>query len=410
MFELIPEGIILPRGMLSDIEETIIFNNKVTLIDNRVLVPTSFDFNVKLRDYQQEAVYNALSYSNGLIVSPAGSGKTMIGLSLCSFTNQKTLWLTHTKALANQVYNRLVGPNKVFSNIEEDDIGIIGGGKWSVGKFTISMIPTLVRNLDRLKEISREFGLVIIDECHHVPASTFIKVVECLPSYYMYGLTATPIRRDGLEDVMFPSIGNIVATVSRQRLIDNQYIYPPTVKYRNIRSEIYEGNDYHYIHDDLIIPNKHRSNIIIEDIIREAKEGHYCIVISTRKNYCDLLYESVRDVLGDKVAIAHGDHSDKHVNKIINKLSNKEINVLFSTSFKLGEGFDIPHLTRGFLVLPMRWSGSVEQVAGRLQRPSDNNKVILYDYVDYDISLLLHQFNIRCQTYHNLGMNVIEME
>jgi len=417
LYTLLPGGIQIPRGLLQTVEKLIINSNeRVQIIDRRVFSPASFDSNIVLRNYQKPAEEGMLTHPNGMLVAPAGSGKTMLGLNMCALTNQKTLWLTHTKPLAKQVKDRILGTEDdvdippAFKNIDEKkDIGLLGAGKWKIGdKFTVGIVQTLVRNLDKLQDIGKEFGLVIVDEAHHVPASTFSKVIGYFSSYYLYGLTATPIRRDKMEPMMFAMMGDPNAVISREAVKREKGIITPTVIVREVPSAPHGGNEYHTIISELVMTNEYRQQMIVQDVVREAKEGHYCIVVTTRKEYCETLHDLIKPH-HDKIGIADGDYTDKHNNEQVRLLANRDINVLITTINLLGEGFDVQHLDRGFFVLPFKWSGTVQQAVGRIQRSCEaTNKqdAILYDYVDVDIGILKNQFKYRLEAYKTLGMNI----
>jgi len=168
MYKSLPKGIVLPRGYLQLIEGSMVGKGLgLSIRDNRVLLPpVSVKSNIVLRSYQKQAKFALLSHSNGMLIAPAASGKTIMGLDIFASLHQSMLWLTHTNRLANQVIERIVGTEDtppIFSDVNKDEIGFIGGGKYSIGdRITIGMIPTLVRRLVDLPEIGRRFGLVII--------------------------------------------------------------------------------------------------------------------------------------------------------------------------------------------------------------------------------------------------------
>jgi superfamily II DNA or RNA helicase len=414
MYKSLPNGIVIPRGYLQIVEDTMIGQGLgLTVVDNRVLTPpVGVKSSIKLRPYQKNAKFDLLGHPNGMLVAPAASGKTVIGLDIFASVRQKLLWLTHTNRLANQVIERIVGTDEhmpMFPNIDESDIGFIGGGKEVIGDYiTIGMLQTLIRREHMLPKIGREFGLVIIDEAHHVPASTFLKVVEYFSSYYLYGLTATPYRRDRLEDVMFASVGLANAEIHRKKVKEKGAIITPTVIKRMVPSEKHSGNDYSFILREIIPFNNVRLEMIISDVVKEAEEGNYCITIGNRKAYCEMIFDRLKRGMPDKVVIATGDYSSKHNSEQVSKIDNGDVNVLVTTFELLGEGFDVPRLNRGFIVLPFRERSRVEQAVGRIQRTCEGKEdALLYDYVDENIGILENQFIHRALVYRSLGMRII---
>lgn len=413
MYTSLPNGIIIPRGWLQLIEGS--FINKgydVELHDSRILLePIDVRSAISLRSYQAPAKFDLLKHPNGVLVAPAGSGKTVMGLEIFASLRQRMLWLTHTKRLALQVRERILGTDKdppLLLDVTEDDIGTIGAGKWEIGnKITIALVQTLVRRSNDLSELGREFGLVIIDEVHHLPATTFLKVAQHFYAYYMYGLTATPYRRDKLENMMFAALGYPNATISRKDVKAADGIMTPKIVVRNIHSIVVTDNDYNKILSDHVIPNEQRSNTVVEDVVREAKAGNFCIVISTRKIYCEILHEKIFRYW-KKAGIANGDYPDKHNQSQVERLESGEITVLTTTFDLLGEGFDVKKLNRGFIALPFRERTRVEQAVGRIQRTCEGKTdALLYDYVDINIGILKNQFRARSFTYHMLGMREV---
>ena len=414
MYKSLPKGIVLPRGYLQLIEGSMVGKGLgLSIRDNRVLLPpVSVKSNIVLRSYQKQAKFALLSHSNGMLIAPAASGKTIMGLDIFASLHQSMLWLTHTNRLANQVIERIVGTEDtppIFSDVNKDEIGFIGGGKYSIGdRITIGMIPTLVRRLVDLPEIGRRFGLVIIDEAHHVPASTFLKVLEHFSSYYLYGLTATPYRRDKMEDIMFAGLGLANSVIHRKEVREKGGIITPIVVKRSVPAPVFDGNDFHYIIRELVLPNEQRRIMIVTDVLREAYKGNYCIVISTRKSYCESLFATINKHW-PKSAIATGDYTRKHNDEQVLKLESDEVTVLVTTFELLGEGFDVQKLNRGFIALPFREKARVEQSIGRIQRTCENKSdAIMYDYVDENIGILKNQYRHRAEVYRSLDIKVVE--
>ena len=248
---------------------------------------------------------------------------------------------------------------------------------------------------------------ILSSNCHHVPATTFLKVLQHFYTYYMYGLTATPYRRDKLEKMMFAVLGYPNATISRKDVKAADGIMTPKIVVRNIHSLVVTDNDYNKVLNDHVIPNEQRSDTVAEDVVREAKAGNFCIVISTRKIYCEILHEKILRYW-KKAGIANGDYPDKHNQSQVERLESGEITVLTTTFDLLGEGFDVKKLNRGFIALPFRERTRVEQAVGRIQRTcEDKIDALLYDYVDINIGILKNQFRARSFTYHMLGMREV---
>lgn len=404
LYTITPNGIVIPRGLIEFIENKLINKGyKFKITDKRMFGnPINVTSNIILKPSQKKAKSDILKYPNGMLIAPAGSGKTVIGIDMIASLKQKALWLTHTKALAKQAEDRMVS---MLNNISSEDIGHIGGGKCNTDSdIVIGMVQTLFRQSFKA---GGEFGLVILDECHHLPARTFLEVVGKFPSYYMYGLTATPYRRDGLEKVMFASIGNPLAIIDRKDVNAEKGIITPRLIIRKLISDPWVNNNYNYIIKHIIISNDKRSSLIAKDVINEANNNNYCIVISTRKNYCEILYNKIHKEVN--CGIATGNYSFKHNQSQIESIERGDINILITTFSLLGEGFDVRRLNRCFIALPFKGKAMVEQAIGRIQRTCEGkDDAIIYDYADMDIGILKNQFFRRLDIYESLGITSIE--
>ena len=368
---------------------------------------------INFRPYQSPAINQLLSTGpEGVLVSPAGSGKTVMGLSLIPITQQSTIWLTHTDRLFKQCHERC---QEFLPSIKPENIGLIGGGNWSVGNIlTIAMIPTLVQNIDKVIEMQNEFGLLILDECHHCPATTFTKIITNLNTYFMYGLTATPFRRDKLESLMFQCIGPVGATVNKKDVALHKGMVPPTIVYCGLnfgpRVEIANVST---IFEEFIVDNDKRNARIKNDVVNEAKKGNFCIVASGRKKHCEILHKMI-SAEWPRTGIATGKYSKKHVDEQVAAFDNKEITVLVTTPELLGEGFDVDFLNRLFVTTSFRTEARAEQLIGRIQRfHPDKKDSLVYEYIDENIGVLKNQYfsrNGACRynVYRRLGLHTID--
>jgi len=412
-FDILPDDSIrIPRGMRLPLFDMIDSSMEHTIIDERSYHGYD-DVNsavIKYRSYQERAMTAMYQAEEGLLVAPAGSGKTVLGLSMIPLYGQPCLWLTHTRALALQALERI---KQFLPSMEEDDVGLIGDGKWKQGRWiTVGLIPTLVRRPQEVHEMRNDYGLVVLDEAHHCPASTFLQVMSSLNPYFMYGLTATPYRRDKLEQLMFQTIGPEIIRIPVAEVEEVGGIIMPKVLYRTVTSKPVHGNNIQTILKDNIVANPKRNGLIVGDVLREATAGNYCIVVTDRKAHADILYELILKGW-EKTGIATGNYSKKYVKEQAELLNKKEITVLVCTFALLGEGFDVPFLNRVFITMPFRAEGKVEQVVGRIQRTADGKTdSIVYDYVDVNIGILENQFftksknDCRFNAYTRLGLKI----
>ena len=405
-----PDGYyIFPRGYLERLCTLLTeYGIKFSIIDKRAINPFTKEYthNISLRDYQIPALYNIVSTTNGVLEAPAGSGKTIIGICMILACKQKCLWIVHTKQLLFQFIDRL----KDKTSITDDDIGLIYEGKWDYSKpITVGLIQTLRTDYTKLEEIGNNFGLVIVDEAHHVPSYTFTEVISRLNPYYMYGLTATPFRSDGLEPLLFKYVGDIKYKIERSNL--QHSIITPKVLVKHLNTpNIPDEAPYHSI-IKAIVTSEFRNNIIVSDVIREANLKNICIVVTERVSHANLLYLKLKQ-FNDKVGVITGKNSKKERTSVLDLLYNKQLDILVCTSPLLGEGFDYPPLNRLFLAQPSRDPNKCEQLVGRVQRTSPGKvDAIIFDYVD-NHGLTKHQFknynnsNCRYNVYEKLGCTI----
>ena len=216
LIEETPEGVMIPRGFVANIvnfckQEKISFK----VIDNRKkLDAVDFDSEIELLPQQELAIEKIADKDFGVIVSPPGSGKTIIGLEIIAQKRQPALIIVHRQQLFDQWIERI----QSFLKIPKQEIGQIGNQKFKVGKeITVAMIQSLTRS-DEISKIANSFGTIIVDECHHIPAKSFREAIVDFNSFYLYGLTATPKRKNNDEKLIYVYIGNILYNAGINRL------------------------------------------------------------------------------------------------------------------------------------------------------------------------------------------------
>ncbi len=394
------EGLILlPKGFIGKI---IRFCNeqkiKFQLIDERrKLTEVNFSFKASLFKYQQEAVDLTDKKEMGVIVAPTGSGKTIIGLNIITKKKQPALIIVHRKQLFDQWIERI----QSFLGIAETFIGKISPGQQKIGTHvTVAMIQSLA-SIEVENELFKSFGIIIIDECHHVPAKTFRQVIQNFSTYFMYGLTATPIRKNNDEKLIFIHIGEVIQEVKFP--IENNSSKKVSVIIRE--TDLFVPFDYKTDKTEMLaqilIHDSERNRIIIDDIKTEANTGKKILVLTERKAHINILYQYLKT--NYEVITISGEDSETTRKIKFKQIKEGQFQILISTGQFLGEGSDMDNLECLVLAYPFAFEGKLIQYMGRVQRSEFT--AIIYDYRDIHIDYLEKQFRQRNLHYKKL-MNV----
>ncbi len=402
LFKETKEAICLPRGYLFLLikrlkEEKIAYKFINETISSDVDYP---EMNGSLRPYQNEAILKAYKYRQGVIISPCGSGKTVMGIFFLAMTGQKTLWITHTKDLMYQTIEQI----EKFLSIPSREIGKIGDGKKVIGeKITVGLVQSLVKyNKDILRE---EFGAIIIDEAHRVPSKTFKDVVEISRAKFRLGLTATPKRKDGLEPILYHVVGQTVFEITEEDLIkENRILIPKVTKiFTNFRSK---RTDFQGLMKQLITCRE-RNQLIVQSIKDTLGNSEVALLLSNRVEHCHtiakLLNKEVRPL---KIAVLTGKVSKDDRERVIEQARNNEINLIIATQLA-DEGLDIPNLNKLYLATPSKSKAKVKQQLGRIMRNVHAKQTpIVYDFVDVQVPIFRRHGNIRTIVYHELRCEI----
>ena len=357
-----------------------LFKNDVSQI-NTLFAPIrrkTYNSSINLREYQKNAVEAALKARNGVLVAPCGSGKSEMGLEIAARIGGRTLWIVHTWDLANQILNRAA----IRYNIPKESYGQIAAGKVNIGDvFTVATVQTLSR-VD-LAKIQNEFDCIIVDECQHVCSSAdkvtqFEKVITSLCAPYLYGITATPYRADGLERCMFALLGDVIHEVPQNAVAGNTV--PVRVKFVNTGytpdiDDITDGDgtlNYAKLISD-ITENKDRNAVIVGEIQRAAQNGGV-LVLSDRLQHLDSMEKRLCAVLPYRTArlgIASTKAEKERRARILTDLNNGALNVVFATYKLAKEGLDVPNLRTVIFSTPVKDKTTVIQSAGRVARKAE---------------------------------------
>jgi superfamily II DNA or RNA helicase len=393
-----PYSIIIPRGFIGRLlrfckEHQIDY----FLEDERKKVePITFKGSIQLRDYQISAQEAAAKKDFGIIVAPPGSGKTVISLAIIKDKQQPALILVHRKQLADQWMERI----ESFLGIPKKDIGRIAQGKSKPGKhITVAMIQSLEKVLDSAEQpgLSNAFGTVIIDECHHIPAESYQRVVSKLNSYYLYGLTATPFRKYSDGKLIFIHLGEIIHEIKAPE-VQNQKGTQVIIRDTDLFVPFNTKTDKFETLFKILIHDSTRNQLILSDVISQLIKGKKVVIVTERKEHIISLQQYLKQNY-DTIALS-GEDSELNKKSKWAAIKNGDFQALITTGQYFGEGTDIQNIECLFLVYPFAFEGKLIQYIGRVQR-SEISPVI-YDYRDHKISYLERLFQKRNLYYKKL--------
>ena len=311
--------------------------------------------------------------------------------------------LVHRKPLLAQWVAQLA----MFLGIEEKDIGRIGGGKRKPnGRLDVAMIQSLVQK-DKVDDLVAGYGHVIVDECHHLPALSFERVLSEVKARYLVGLTATPQRRDGHHPITEMQLGKVRFKVSPK----NKAARPPFEHKLVVRETSFR------MPGDVPDPNIHdiyralanddaRNQRIIDDVIGAIQEGRSPILLTERKEHLQCFAERLRGIVRHLVVLQGGMSAKEQRGSADQLASIPDIaeRLVLATGGYIGEGFDDARLDTLFLAMPISWKGTLVQYSGRLQRRHPwKTEVRIYDYVDSAVPMLFRMFRKRLSTYRAIG-------
>lgn len=255
---------------------------------------------------------------------------------------------------------------------------------------------------NEVKPFVRDYGMVIVDECHHAPAVKFERVLREVNARYVYGLTATPIRKDGHQPIIFMQCGEIRYTADSKSQQSQQsfrrLLIPRFTSYRNLKAD---GGNYAQFIDELT-ENESRNKLILDDVASNLAESRTPIILTARTAHVDLLVEECRKICPNVIRLV-GNDSAKAKREVMAQLSHvpdDEPLVVVATGKYVGEGFDLPRLDTLMLALPVSWKGLIAQYTGRLHRNyPGKTETRIYDYIDLRVPICDSMYRKRLHGY-----------
>ncbi|MBT4482164.1 MAG: DEAD/DEAH box helicase family protein, partial [Candidatus Latescibacteria bacterium] len=411
--ENFPHHLALPRGCLFDLVELFKeLNIGLNICDERKLgEPLEIMFTGKLFPEQEEAAQALLAHDNGVLAGTTAFGKTVVALCVIAKRAVNTLILVHRRQLLQQWQARIAE----YINIDNKDIGVIGGGKRKqTGKIDIAIIQSLNRK-GEVDNLVAEYGHLVIDECHHMSAPSFEAISREFKGKYVTGLSATVTRRDGHHPVIFMNCGPVRYMVSakakaKERPFEHRLFVrntcsrlPVELSYKNLITiaEIYS----------VLIHDEQRNEQIINDVLTNLAEGRFPVLLTERREHLEYFREQLSNKVEHLITFKGG-MGKKQLKAALEKLETLSDNaprLILATGRFLGEGFDNARLDTLFLALPVSWKGTLVQYTGRLHRFHENKKkAIIYDYADLEIPMLARMFEKRMKGYRSIGYELLD--
>lgn len=422
-FDITNEYLAMPRGC-EDVTRSFLNDNAVTytIIDktnhgNKI----SVSFQGEEREEQLEAINALLPYTNGILHATTAFGKTVTAAAIIARKKVNTLILVHSKALLKQWHDRLTeflnidypqheeknkrGRRKVFSPIGCFD----SSGNTLHGIIDIALIQSCLDE-DGVKPFVQDYGMVIVDECHHVSSITFEQVLMSIKAHTIYGLTATPIRKDGHQPIIFMQCGPIRFSTDVKSQIAKQsfdrFLIPRFTSYNSILEDrLSIATLYKYLSEDEI-----RNNLIVEDICKAVNTGRTPIILTNRTAHVSVLAEKLKATIKNVISLtgAGTTREKREAMQRLQTIPDSEQLVIVATGKYVGEGFDYPRLDTLFLALPISWKGLLTQYAGRLHREYEGKKDIrIYDYIDIHEPICDSMYRKRLKGYAAIGYKTI---
>lgn len=401
--------LVLPRGCIDDARELLEQSGVHLEIDDKRNSGhrlTGVRFNGKLRADQKKAVDVVSTFDIGVLHAPTAFGKTVSAIGLLCKRKVNTLILVHNKQLLEQWQERL----KAFTTGVE--IGVISGSKKKPTKVVdVATYQSLLNRSDNtVNPVVQKYGQVIIDECHHLSAPQYEKLLGEIQAKFVLGISATLERRDGHQPIIFMQAGRVRHTISSassskfiQYLHKKELLFEPPLELTIKDPRPHIADVYKWL-----IDSERRNELIINDIGAEVKQGRVPVVLTERREHAKVLSELL-DKQGIKNVVLVGAMKKKARDEVTEQLSTTQ--VLVATGRFIGEGFDLPRLDTLVLALPVSWKGSLVQYVGQIQREYDGKSQIrVIDYVDIKIPMLARMYTKRHRGYKAMGFDEREAD
>lgn len=412
----------IPRGCMDHLTELLESCGVPYALEDRREAgrPIAVFFRGELRPEQVPAAEALLAHDMGVLSATTAFGKTVVGAYLIGQRKVNTLILVHSSALLEQWKDAL----ERFLDIQEplpeqpkkrgrkkrlERVGQIGAGKHTrSGIIDVAIMQSLFEGEDKeVKPFVAGYGMVLCDECHHVAAFTFEKILRAAKAKYVYGLSATPVRQDGHQPIIFMQCGPVRCLVDAKSQADKR-CFDHTVIPRFTRTRLPAARKIQDAYAG-IVQNDARNALLVSDAAGLLREGRTPLLLTERRDHAERLAGLLRG-MADHIFLLVGTGSQKEKREklaALREVPPEDSLVVVATGKYVGEGFDEPRLDTILLSMPISWKGTLAQYAGRLHRNyTGKQEVRIYDYVDLYVPVLERMYHKRLRGYAELGYQV----
>lgn len=380
-------------------------------------VPLETAFRGELRPAQLAAVRDLERHETGVLAAGTAFGKTVVAAWMIARRGVNTLVLVNRRELQEQWVARL----EAFLELSAGSVGRIGGGAGAdrrTGKIDVALVQSLVRK-GEVKGLVKEYGHVVVDECHAISAPAFERVLDGTAARWVLGLSATVVRKDGHHPIVFMQCGPVRHRVDARSaggahpFAHRVVVRPTAFRPRpggaaEAAAEAADGPGYAALCAELAA-DPARNRMIAEDALAAVGEGRSPVVLTERREHLETLRALLEGCVRHLVVLrgGMGRREAAEARARLAAIPEGEPRILLATGAYLGEGFDDARLDTLLLAMPISWKGRVTQYVGRLHRLHEGKtEVRVYDYLDDAVALFNRMFDRRCHGYEALGYTI----